>query len=51
MSKNKDYKTIAFYTTKRQAEWIEDMAKVNGRSKSYIIRLAVEKLIEMTGGY
>lgn len=43
--------TISFYTTQRIANWLEVMAQINDRPKSYLINLALEHLIEQTGGY
>lgn len=39
------------YLPGKQAAWLKDIAEVNGRSESYIVQLAIEKLVEMTGGY
>ena len=32
-------------------KWIREMAEINRRSQSYFIELALDKLIELTGGY
>lgn len=50
MTKNYNV-TMSFNTDKKQAAWLEEMAKLNDRPKSYFIRLGIEKIIEMTGGY
>lgn len=47
----KEYVTLSFYATPKQKQWLEEMSSLNGKSKSYLIRLGLEKLIEMTGGY
>lgn len=43
-------KTIAIVINEEQARWLDDMAKLNSRSKSYIVRLAISKLIETIEG-
>ena len=40
-----------FYIPERQCQWIKEMAALNRRSESYFVELALEKLIEITGGY
>lgn len=44
-------KTVSVYLDERQDKWLSEMSALNDRSKSYFISLALEKLIEMTGGY
>ena len=44
-------KRKCIYLPARQAKWVSEIAEINGRSESYIVQLALEKLIEMTGGY
>ena len=39
-----------FYITEEQDRWLEEMAKLNDKSKSYFVRLALDYLIEVTGG-
>lgn len=39
-----------FYITDEQDRWLTDMAKLNNQSKSYFVRLAIDYLIEATGG-
>ena len=34
-----------------QVEWLETMSRLNNKTKGYFIRLGLEKLIELTGGY
>lgn len=43
-------KTIAVVISDDQAQWLNDMAALNNRSKSYLVRLAIAKLIEITEG-
>lgn len=45
MNKNK---TIAIVINEDQARWLDAMAKLNNRSKSFLVRLAIDKLIELT---
>lgn len=44
-------KTVSVYLDERHDKWLHEMALINNRSKSYFISLALEKLIDMTGGY
>lgn len=44
-------KRKCIYLPGKQAAWLKDIAELNGRSESYIVQLAIEKLVEMTGGY
>ena len=39
------------YLPERQVKWLQEIAELNGRSESYIVQLAIEKLVEITGGY
>lgn len=41
----------SYYIDKRQDQWLKEMAALNKRPASYFVCLALEKLIEMTGGY
>lgn len=41
----------SYYIDERQDKWLKEMAELNIRPASYFVRLALEKLIEMTGGY
>ena len=44
-------KTITVYIPKEQDKWLTDMAELNDRPKSYFVQLALDKLIEILGGY
>lgn len=44
-------KRICFYLPDKQCEWIREMSAINRRSQSYFVELALDKLIELTGGY
>lgn len=43
--------SYSFYIEEQQKKWLQDMAEINDRPESYFVRLALDKLIEMTGGY
>lgn len=40
-------KTIAVVITEEQSKWLDDISMLNNRSKSYIVRLAISKLMEI----
>lgn len=44
-------KRKCFYLPDKQCKWIREMADINRRSESYFVELALDKLIELTGGY
>lgn len=50
MKKEKKGVTQAFYLPPYQVTWLEEMAEINARSKSYLVKMAIDKLIDMTGG-
>lgn len=39
------------YLPERQAAWLKTISKMWGKSESFIVQLAIERLIEKTGGY
>lgn len=41
---------FSFYITEEQDHWLEEMAKLNNKSKSYFVRLAIEVLQREVGG-
>ena len=43
-------KVITVNIPKEQAIWLDEMAVLNNRSKSYLVELAISKLIEMVEG-
>lgn len=43
--------TMSFYISDRQKEWLKEMSRINHKPMSYFVKLGLEKLIEMTGGY
>ena len=40
----------SFYISEEQYKWLEQMAELNGKSKSYFVRLAIDLLKETVGG-
>ena len=44
-------KRKCFYISERHAKWLQEMAEINMKSESWLVKLAIEELIEQTGGY
>lgn len=41
----------SFYLPEKQIQWLQSMAEINRRPQSFFVEVAIEKLIELTGGY
>ena len=41
----------SFYLPEKQIKWLQEMAEINRRPQSFFVEVAIEKLIEITGGY
>lgn len=46
-----DNQRKCLYLPTRQCKWISEMAKLNNKPESFFVKLALDKLIELTGGY
>lgn len=47
---DKNMKTVCVTLTKEQDKWLEDTAAINGCTKSYLVRVAITKFIELIEG-